>query len=579
MKQFSLLFKHFFKRPGVVVLALLLSLGVKNANAHVIVGYTPSCVTAGQTATIGVSSVTTSTGTWFHWQYRVTAAGAAPGAWTFLDGVPAGTPVNNTINGTVFAVSNANIISPSNNYSFSLSIANATTALNDVEFRVLLGPFGDPQVITTPVWNGDDQSINEAKTIRIRIRPATENCFSGCADNALVTNPPSNLNTPMSEYYGGFETTSSNFGGVNVNGSSVTAQTDLTVWTSGVAANNSAGVLNNPYSMIWLAERFAPHSGNNMLAVQQVANGSRVWYKTLVAPSSPVQQYFGGQLTFRVWASKTGPNPEAPCFALELKGTNASNVTTTLSNLPVTMTTTAGQPGYAAGDWVQYSLSYFVPLGVYKSLEVSVKGNCSTATNFALDDICLVAPSAAVLPVTLSAFTGAYIDGVSHLLWTTEYENNTSHFEVLYSTDAVNFTSAGTVTAAGNSSRQLTYTFADNKAAATANYYKLKMVDKDGRFVISNILVLKGGVKGLSVTRVYPTPFTDNLNISIASETKVQATVKVFDNTGRILVNQTNGLSRGVTLVNINNLGKLSRGIYILEVKAGGEVFTQKLIK
>lgn len=577
MKQFSLLLNRCKPKLYLFLLSAALLFNFKTASAHAIDAYTTSCVTTGQTLTISASGLTIFPGTYLHWQYRITVPGTAPGPWVFLNGVPAGTPVNNTINATVFAVSNANVILSSS--TFSIIIANATTALNDVEFRVLVGPFGDPEIVTTPVWNGDDQAINETKTVRVRIRPATENCFSGCADNVLVTNPPSTLNTPIEQYYGGFEAGSSNFGGTNPNGSSVTAQTDLDIWTSGVANNNTVGVVNNPYAMIWLAQRFAPHSGRQMLAVQQAANGSRVWHKTVVAPSSPSQQYFGGQLTFRVWATKTGPNPEAPCFALELKGTNASNVTTVLNTVPVTMTTTAGQPGYAAGDWVQYSLSYFVPLGIYTKLEVSVRGNCTTATNFALDDICLVVPSAAVLPVTLSSFTGAYMDGVSNLLWTTESESNSDYFEVLYSNDGVNYASAGKVNAAGNSFRQQQYKFEDNKAIAGANYYRLKMVDKDGRYVLSNILVLKGAGKGLLVTRVFPTPFTDNVNLSIASKVKAQATIRIMDNAGRVLVNQANTVNKGVTLISVNSLGKLSSGIYILEVRAGDEVFTQKLIK
>lgn len=579
MKQFSLLFKRLTVAKHLQVLLLTLLLGYTTAKANQIDFYTPSCVTTGQTLTVGVTSSFTWAGSYFHLQYRVNAPGAAPGPWTFVDGVPSGAAVNNTINGTVFPVTNANVVIPVNNYTYSFSIANVTTALNEVEFRVLIGPFGDPQIITTPVWNGDDQNLNQTKTVRVRIRPANENCFSGCADNVLVTNPPSSINTPVEQYYGGFEAASANYGGAAGNGSSITAQTDATVWASGIPSANSVGVMNNAYEMIWQANRFAPHSGRNMLVAYQANNGSRVWYKKLVAQSAPQQQFYGGQLTFRVWASKTGPNAEAPCFLLDLKGTDAANVTTTLTAVPVTMTTTAGQPGFVQGDWVQYTLSYFVPVGVYKELEVSIKGNCATPTNFALDDICLVVPSAAILPVSLSGFTGAYIDGISHLLWTTESESNSSHFEVLYSKDGVNFASAGTVNATGFSSRQMKYTFEDNKATAGANYYRLKMIDKDGRFVLSNIIVLKGGTKDILVTRVFPTPFNDNLNISVASESKAQATVRILDNTGRVLVSQANTINKGVTLINVNNLGKLSRGIYILEVKSGEEVFVQKLIK
>jgi Secretion system C-terminal sorting domain len=578
MKSFYLLSAAGLKKLRSSFFAAVLLLTAFSTKANMITGYTPSCVTAGQTVTIGVTTAFTYSGTWFHWQYRVNTPGAAPGAWTFLNGVAAGTPVNNTINGTVFAVSKANIISPVDNYAFSLDIANATTALNEVEFRVLIGPFGDPQAVPSPVWNGDDQNLNEAQTVRVRIKPATENCFSSCSDNILVLNPPSSAATPLEEYYGGFEAPA-NFGGTNADGSSVTAQTDFTQWVSGSPAANYAGVTNSAYSMIWLENRFAPHSGRKMLVAHRSDNATdRLWYKTLVAPVTPVQQYFGGQVTFRLWATKTGAGA-APCFAMEIKGTNAANVTTVLSALPVTITAVAGQPGFAPGDWVQYSLSYFVPAGIYKKLEVSVRGNCTTDNNFAIDDICLVTPSAAVLPVRLTSLTGSYADGVAHLNWATEQEINAGYFEIEQSRDGVNFAPLGKVAAAGFTSSRTAYQFNDVKAAAGINYYRLKMVDKDGRFEYSNIAVINVTIKGIIITGVYPNPFANWLNISIASETKGTATVRLFDNAGRTLVNQSATVNKGITLVNVKDLQKLAKGFYILEVRTGETVVTQKLIK
>ncbi len=580
MKQISSIKEWFSAKVPLSLFLLMLLLGSVSSKANLVVNYTPSCVIAGQTATIGVNTVTTWAGSSFHWQYRLNAAGAAPGPWIFLDGVAAGTPVNNTINGTVFAVSNANIIIPANNFNATLSIANSTTALNEVEFRVLVGPFGDPQVITTPVWNGDDQNVNEAKTVRMRIKPATENCFAGCAGNILVTTPPSGTNTPLDQYYGGFETAAANFGGTNPNGSSATAQTNYSIWTSGSPTPNSVGIINNPYAMIWNASRFAPRTGNNMLVVYQSSNSTdKVWYKNLVAPTLPSQQYFSGLVTLRVWASKTGPNVEAPCFALELKGTNAANVTSVLSTVPVTMTSTAGQPGNVAGDWVLYTLSFFVPGGQYKALEASVRGNCVLPSNYALDDICLVAPASSTLPLKLKGFAGTYIDGVSKLNWVTEQESNTNYFEIEHSIDGINFTALGKVAAAGNSSRLTAYKFDDVKAGSGTNYYRLKMTDKDGRFEYSNIVLINVNIKGIIVTGVYPSPFTDKINISISSESKAQANIRIFDNTGKMVVKQTAVVNKGVTIINVNNLAKLAKGFYIAEVQAGGTVYTQKIIK
>lgn len=578
MNSFYLLPGTSLKKLRTTFFSALLLLSALSSEANMITGYTPSCVIAGQTVTVGVTTAFTYTGTWFHWQYRVNTPGALPGPWTFLNGVAAGTPVNNTINGTVFAVSKANVISPVNNYAFSLDIANATTALNEVEFRVLIGPFGDPQVLPSPVWNGDDQNLNESQTVRVRIRPATENCFSSCSDNILVLNPPSSAATPLEDYYGGFEAPA-NFGGTNADGSSVTAQSDYTLWTSGSPSTNYAGVTNSAYSMIWLENRFAPHSGRKMLVVNRSnSTSSRVWFKTLVAPVTPVQQYFGGQVQFKLWATKTGTGA-APCFALEIKGTNAANVTSVLSTLPVTITATAGQPGYAPGDWVQYSLSYFVPTGVYKSLEVSVRGNCTTDNNFAIDDICLVTPSAAVLPVRLTSLTSAYTDGVAHLFWATEQEINSGYFEIEQSKDGINFAPLGKVNAGGFTSSRTQYKFDDVKASAGNNYYRLKMVDKDGRFEYSNITVVHVNIKGTIITGVYPNPFADWVNVSIASETKETASVRLFDNTGRLLVNQAAVVNKGVTLINVKDLQKLAKGFYILEVRTGETVVTQKLIK
>jgi Secretion system C-terminal sorting domain len=158
-------------------------------------------------------------------------------------------------------------------------------------------------------------------------------------------------------------------------------------------------------------------------------------------------------------------------------------------------------------------------------------------------------------------------------------ESNTAYFEIQHSVDGINFTSLGNVNAAGFSSRQQQYKFDDVKVGAGQNYYRLKMFDKDGRYELSNIVSIKVAIKGLIVTKIYPSPFTDNVSISIASENKAQASIRLLDNTGKVLANQTSAVNKGVTIINVNNLAKLAKGFYIVEVKAGEAVYTQKIIK
>ena len=557
----------------------MLLLFTNSTYAHRVIAYAPPCVLTGQTVTIKTTVTAADFTTWYHWQYRVNVPGSAPGPWIFLDGNAAGTPVNNTINATVFAISNANRSTGINDFCYDLIIANATTALNNIELRVLMGAGADPEIVTSPVWNGDDQATVEAKSIHIAVKPANENCFTSCSDNILVLNPPSSSATPVEEFYGGFESGVLNFGGTNPNGSSVTAQTDYTQWTTGFPASNYYGVLNNADSMIYLATPFAPHSGRDMLVINQSSdNTNRFWYKTLVAPTSPTQTYFNGPLTFRVWVSKVNAGA-TPSFAIQLNGTNASNVTSTLSTVPVTMTTTVGQPGYDAGDWVQYTLSIVVPPNTYKKLEIGMRGNSATANSFAVDDICLVAPSAGVVPITLTELKAVYTNGVAQLTWSTEQESNTGYFNIERSTDGVNFSPIGNVSAAGYSNNNIAYSFTDHRIDAGVNFYRLQAIDKDGSYKYSNIATVNVKIKGLFVTGVYPSPFTDKITISITSETNSKARVSLFDYTGKQIASQNAVVAKGVTLLSLDNLGTISNGIYLVKVQAGETTLVQKVIK
>jgi hypothetical protein len=255
--------------------------------AHKVTYYDFPCINASQTAVVKVKVTFCSSTTWYHWQYRLN--NGAPGAWIFLSNG------SNTINGTPFTVSNASLKTNVADSCASLTIAYATTALNNVELRVLMGDNADPQVVTSPVWGGNDQALFEAKSVRIKIRPGNEYCYTDCSGNALVITQPSVLNTPVTDFYGGFESGSSNFGGTHTNGSSVTAQTEIVEWpintTLGTASRYS--VTNHPDTVNTAFTSFAPHSGRQMMVVSRSTDATKkIWHKTIVAETSPAQKYY-----------------------------------------------------------------------------------------------------------------------------------------------------------------------------------------------------------------------------------------------------------------------------------------------
>ncbi len=100
----------------------------------------------------------------------------------------------------------------------------------------------------------------------------------------------------------------------------------------------------------------------------------------------------------------------------------------------------------------------------------------------------IVATNNSTLPVTLLNFTATASPGYNELSWQTTNEVQLNRFEIEYSTDAVHFQQAGIV-AVNNGGN---YYFKHIFTAAQKLYYRLKMVDNDGKFVFSKLIAVDG---------------------------------------------------------------------------------------
>lgn len=98
-------------------------------------------------------------------------------------------------------------------------------------------------------------------------------------------------------------------------------------------------------------------------------------------------------------------------------------------------------------------------------------------------------------PVKATAFT-ATINTTNNsrvdLKWSTEKENNLSHFIVERSTDGVSFSNAALVFAYGNTTEKSNYVFADNisKVQTATVYYRISSIGADGNNLYSDVQVI-----------------------------------------------------------------------------------------
>ena len=165
------------------------------------------------------------------------------------------------------------------------------------------------------------------------------------------------------------------------------------------------------------------------------------------------------------------------------------------------------------------------------------------------------------------------------LFWGTTTEINTAHFEVERSTDGQVFTKIAKVFAKGSPLGSANYTEIDPIPEIGLNYYRLKIVDKNGSFIYSNIIQIKTNLKIEMVTKVKPNPFTGRVDVYLSLEYDTQVQFHLFDFNGkRVYTKEVKGL-KGFNLFTLENLEKLPTATYILKIVTEYNILSEKIIK
>lgn len=100
----------------------------------------------------------------------------------------------------------------------------------------------------------------------------------------------------------------------------------------------------------------------------------------------------------------------------------------------------------------------------------------------------IISSSESTTPLKLISFNVRKNNFVVLLQWQTAQEVNTSYTEIYRSVDGVNFEKIGSVDMAGNKQGPSNYQLTDYSPCDGNNYYQLKLVDLDGKYVLSNVL-------------------------------------------------------------------------------------------
>ena len=172
-----------------------------------------------------------------------------------------------------------------------------------------------------------------------------------------------------------------------------------------------------------------------------------------------------------------------------------------------------------------------------------------------------------VLPLDLLEFKGKLEKNDALLYWETTNEINTSEFVVERSIDGSSYIPVGNVRSA-NAPGIHNYSFTDPNIRALGSdiiYYRLKQRDADSRYTYSKVVTLS--IPNKTDVGLYPNPATDEINLVVVALRKEKMDYQVFDNAGRIVIQETKQVLSGTNRLSVD-INKLPAGVYYIKLSS-----------
>lgn len=181
-----------------------------------------------------------------------------------------------------------------------------------------------------------------------------------------------------------------------------------------------------------------------------------------------------------------------------------------------------------------------------------------------------------ILPLHLLSFTATAKNTTTELHWQTSFEKNTALFEIQRGNLPETYKPIANINSAGNSTALLYYSFIDEQPLAGTNFYRLKMVDKDGRYTFSKTIIVQSvAVKSF---KIYPNPAQHTLHILIPPIKNQQYRWSIKNMNGKKVMTGKGYSGNAVSIVT-QNIRSLTNGTYSISIENGESIESHLFIK
>jgi hypothetical protein len=187
------------------------------------------------------------------------------------------------------------------------------------------------------------------------------------------------------------------------------------------------------------------------------------------------------------------------------------------------------------------------------------------------------------LPVELAGFTAAAKDKSVTLHWATATETNNYGFEIERRVNTegerrLSWAKVGFVEGHGTTNVPQSYSYSD-KPGEGKYQYRLKQIDRDGRFEYSNsVEVTIATPMVFALEQNYPNPFNPATNITFTIPANGHATLKVFNTIGQEVATLFHGEAQAGIYNQVQfNASGFTSGLYFSRLEYDGKVQMKRM--
>jgi hypothetical protein len=193
---------------------------------------------------------------------------------------------------------------------------------------------------------------------------------------------------------------------------------------------------------------------------------------------------------------------------------------------------------------------------VYQGNNPAIFGPATAASSLGFQSV--------ILPVKFLGFNVARKGSDVLIQWSTSEEVNAFRYELERSFDATNWNAISYISAAGNSNNVNSYSYTDKSVGSKTVYYRVKQVDRDGKFSYTSVRSIKTDVTNADIKLA---SVRNELVLQFPQEVKNGVTVRIVSFNGQVVKEQRIEQAFGQVVLHIN-----VKGNHVVSVSNGQDV-------